>query len=263
MRRTKILLGMLAGGVVLAASHSALAQRAMSASEVTAPPAIVMGKIVGADRKGIEDVEVVLADGEKDVTDRKGRFGFDPVSPGVHDVLVRKIGYVPLRFTLKVAAGDVWDGTITMNRSTQSLPAVVVLDSAKALRNFRPSWLDSFLDRRRAGIGTFFDRVDIENSKVNRVADLLSRVPGITATQGFGGDQLHVSRCSFSGPTKEILYVDGLKAETSYTGRFITLGEYQPNDIWGIEVYRGRGAIPVQYDDPMACLVILFWTRRS
>lgn len=249
--------------LALAGLHPLGAQQVPARVEVTAPPAIVAGRIVGPDKKGLADVEIVLGDTRKEVTDRKGRFEFDPVSPGVHDVFVRKIGFVPLRFRLAVTAGDVWDGTITMDRTVQSLPEVVVLDSAKALRNFRPSWLDAFLDRRRLGFGTFFDRIEIEDSHTSRLVHLLARVPGITATEGFGYDQLHVSRCSaVAGPSKQILFVDGIKMETSYTGRFATLAEYLPDQVWGLEIYRGRGAIPAQYDDPQACLVILMWTNH-
>ncbi len=262
-RRPWMICAVAAGLATCVGARPALAQHPATKVGVSAPPAIVVGRIVGPDKKALEDVEIVLADSLKAVTDRKGRFEFDPVPPGRHDVIVRKIGFVPLRFRLAVNAGDVWDGTITMDRTALALPGVVVLDSTKALRNFRPSWLDPFLDRRRLGFGTFLDRVEIENAREARVARLLTRSPGIAVTEEMGYDQLNVSRCGVStGASKGVLFVDGIKMETTFTGRFRVLGEYQPDQLWGVEIYRGRGSIPAQYDDPQACLIILLWTNR-
>lgn len=253
----------LLGAALVAATVPLAAQQAPGHAEIVAPPAVVIGRIVGPDKKALEDVELVLADSLRDVTDRKGRFEFDPVPAGTHDVVVRKIGYVPIRFRLRVVAGDVWDGTITMDRTTQTLPQVVVLDSTRALRNFRPSWLDPFLERRRLGFGTFLDRVEIEQSREPRVARLIARAPGITVFEAMRYDELHVSRCGAgAGASKAILFVDGIKMEATYNGRFTVLAEYHPDQLGAVEIYRGRGAIPPQYDDPQACLIILLWTNR-
>jgi len=245
-------------------SSTATAQRAQPNPSIVAPPAIVMGKITGPDKKGIEEAEVLLGDAPPAHTDRKGRFEFDPVRPGMHDILVRKIGYVPVRFRVAVTAGDIWDGTIAMERSAQALAEVVVLDSAKALRNYRPLWIDGFVERRRAGLGTFLDRVDIENAQAFNTAKLIATAPGIMARAASGWDELNVSRCGngFGTASKAIVYVDGFKTETSTTGRFVTFHDYSPERLAAIEVYKGRGVIPSEYDDPQACLVVLLWTNR-
>lgn len=231
-------------------------------AEITAHPAIVAGRILGADKKGIDVADVLLDDSVRAVTDRKGYFEIDPVPAGVHDVLVRKMGFVPLRFRVAVTAGDLWEGTISMDRTAQALPAVVVLESSKALKNHRPRWIDAFVDRRRVGFGTFLDRVDIENAHAARTATLIARAPGVATYQGFGYDELRTARCGSGSTSKAIIYVDGNKMETSVNGRFLILGDYAPSTLWGIEVFRGRGSIPPQYDDPQACLVILLWTNR-
>jgi hypothetical protein len=151
-----------------------------------------------------------------------------------------------------------------MDRSAQSLPAVMVLDSAQALRNFRPRWLDGFVDRRRMGLGTFLDRVEIEQARAVRTSYLIARAAGIGASEGFGYDVLDVSRCraGMGGGSKAIIFVDGLKTETSTNGRFLSLGTVPPEILLGVEIYRGQGSIPPQYADPEACLVVLLWTRH-
>lgn len=247
-----------AGGMASAVG----AQQPVPKAEITAHPAIVAGRLLAPDKKGIEDAEVLLGDSVRAVTDRKGYFEIDPVPAGVHDVLVRKMGFVPLRFRVAVTAGDLWEGTIRMDRTAQALPAVVVLESSKALKNHRPRWIDGFVDRRRVGLGTFLDRVDIENAHAARTANLIALAPGLTTYQGFGYDELHTARCGASTTSKAIIFVDGIKMETSYNGRFVSLADYIPSTLWGIEVFRGRGSIPPQYDDPQACLVILLWTNR-
>jgi hypothetical protein len=240
------------------------AQQPAPRSDIGAHPAIVQGRILGPDKKAIEGAEILIGDSLSDVTDRRGRFELDPVAPGVHDVLVRKLGLVPLRFRIAVTAGDIWDGTITMDRSAQTLPAVMVLDSARALKNFRPRWIDGFVDRRRMGLGTFLDRVDIERLHAVRTAYLIGRAAGIGVREGFGYDILDVSRCGagMGGGGKAIVFVDGLKTETSTNGRFMSLAEVPPEILLGVEIYRGQGSVPPQYSDPQACLVILLWTRH-
>jgi hypothetical protein len=247
---------------VFAVSHPAAAQQPNAKGAYTAHPAIVSGRIVGPDKKGIEDVEVLLGDSLSALTDRKGYFEIDPVDPGVHDVLVRKMGLVPLRFRVAVTAGDLWDGTITMNQATQSLPAVVVLDSTKSLKNFRPQWIDGFVERRRIGLGTFFDRLDIEHARQVHTASLIALAPGIQTRPGFGYDEINASRCGVGSGQKAILIVDGLKTESSTNGRFYFLDTFPPETLWGIEIFRGHGTIPPQWEDPQACLVILLWTRH-
>ncbi|MBA4071231.1 MAG: hypothetical protein C0497_05245 [Gemmatimonas sp.] len=257
-------LGVAAGACVALSplARPADAQKVPTRAEIAAPPAMVTGKVLGPDEKALEDAEVLLGDTLKNATDRKGRFAFDPVAPGVHEVLVRKIGFVPIRFRLAVTAGDLWEGTITMDRAAQALPEVVVIESSKVMKNFRPTWLDGFLDRRRMGLGSYFDRVDIENSHIRRLAYLLARVPGITVREGPGYDQVTTRRCDAGlAQAKSVLWVDGLKVETSYTGRFHILSEYLPEQVWAVEVYRGRSSVPSRFDDAQACLTILLWTN--
>jgi hypothetical protein len=230
---------------------------------IVAPPAIVQGRILGPDKKALEDAEVLYGEARSMFTDRRGRFMFDPAPAGVHDVLVRKIGYIPVRFRVAVTPGDVWEGTITMQRAAQALPEVVVLDSA-AFKNFRPSWLTGFLERRRAGMGTFLDRVDIENSRLATTGRLVATSPGITAHARMGWDELNVNRCGhgFGTSSTGIVYVDGFKTETSATGRFVTLRDYPPERLWAVEIFKGRDTFPPGFHDPNACLLILLWTNR-
>lgn len=230
---------------------------------IVAPPAIVLGRILGADKKALEDVEVLYGEERRTFTDHRGRFTFDPAAAGVHDVLVRKIGYIPVRFRVAVTPGDVWDGTITMERTAQSLPEVVVLAST-AFKNFRPRWLDEFLQRRNAGMGTFLDRIDIENSQLTTTGRLVAISPGIIARSQPGWDELNVNRCGsgFGTNSTGVIYVDGFKTETSMTGRFVTLRDYPPDRLWAVEIYKGRDTFPANFYEPNACLLVLLWTNR-
>jgi hypothetical protein len=251
--------------VLLAAALPAAPLAAQDApkAEVVAPPAVVMGRIIGSDKKALEDVEVLLGDELRRLTDRRGRFAFDPAPAGVRDVLVRKIGYIPVRFRVAVTQGDIWDGTITMERTAQSLPEVIVLDST-TLRNYRPQWIDGFLERRRAGLGTFLDRAEIENSRLGTTARLVATSPGIFTRSGSGWDELNVNRCGsgFGTNSTGVVFVDGVRTETSRTGRFRTFYDYPPNRIRALEIYKGRNTLPAGFYDPDACLVVLIWTHR-
>lgn len=257
--RRSLLVSLIAVGAL---ADSLLAQEPARQPAV-APPAIVQGRILGPDKKAIEDVEVLYGETRSVLTDRRGRFTFDPAPAGVHDVLVRKIGYAPVRFRVAVTPGDVWDGTINMERSAQSLPEVVVLDST-ALRNFRPRWLTGFLERRSAGMGTFLDRIDIENSRLTTTGRLVAISPGIIARNAMGWDELNVNRCGngFGTYSTGVVYVDGFKTETSVSGRFTTFRDYPPERLWAVEIFKGRDTFPANFYDPNACLLVLLWTNR-
>jgi len=265
MRSARTLNRLVAVCIAVGAAGTALpAQQPGAKPELLPPPAMVLGKITGPDKHALEEAEVTIGSALRTFTDRKGRFEFDPVAAGVYDVLVRKIGFVPVRFRVAVTAGDVWEGTIAMERTAQTLAEVVVLDSAKALRNFRPRWLDGFMDRRRAGLGTFLDRVDIENARALSTVHLLAAATGVIPRSSMGYDELSVNRCGagFGSYSKGIVYVDGIKTEVSTSGRFLTFRDYPPERLWAVEIFKGRGTIPPAYDDPAACLVVLLWTSR-
>jgi hypothetical protein len=224
----------------------------------------VTGKIVGPDKKPILEAEVLLDDSLRTLTDKKGYFEFDPTAQGMHDVLVRKIGYVPVRFRVAVTAGDLWEGTIPLERTAQALPQVVVLDSTKTLTNHRPGWIEGFLDRSRMGNGVFFDQVDIENAHEVTPVQLMLRIPGISSTTQHGLEILRVSRCDgpFGMNNKGVVWIDGIRSDVSTTGRLESLNDYPMSAVAAVEVYRGINEIPGQYYEPSACFVVLLWTRR-
>lgn len=257
--RRSLLLSLLAVGAVA----NSLAAQEQAKPSIVAPPAIVQGRILGPDKKALEDAEVLYGEERSVFTDRRGRFTFDPAPAGVHDVLVRKVGYVPVRFRVAVTPGDVWDGTINMERTAQSLPQVVVLDSA-AFKNFRPRWLTGFLERRSAGLGTFLDRIDIENSRFTTTGRLVAISPGIIARNAMGWDELNVNRCGsgFGTNSTGVIFVDGVKTETSTNGRFVSFRDYPPERLWAVEIYKGRNSFPNGYYEPNACLLVLLWTNR-
>jgi hypothetical protein len=257
--RRSLLLSLLAAGALA----DFLAAQEQAKPPMVAPPAIVTGRILGPDKKALEDVEVLFGDEGRTMTDSRGRFRFYPAPAGVRDMLVRKIGYIPVRFRVAVTPGDVWDGTITMQQTAQSLPEVVVLGDG-ALKNYRPRWIDGFLERRQAGLGTFLDRIDIENSRLTSTGRLVALSPGILARSQSGWDELTVNRCGsgFGTHSTGVVFVDGVKTETSATGRFVSFRDYPPERLWAVEIYKGRNTFPTGYYEPGACLLVLLWTNR-
>lgn len=228
----------------------------------TAPPAVVTGRILGPDKKPMEEVEVLLGGHIRTLTDKKGNFEFDPVDDGDHEVLVRRVGFAPVRFRVTVKTGDIWDGTIYMQAAAQSLPEVIVIEPGKVLKNFRPRWIDGFVERRRMGAGTFLDRLEIEKLHALSTARLLTVSPGVYTRQGMGFDEVTVNRCGRGANSKGVIFVDGIKMEESGSGRFQVLQDYPPENLQAVEIFKGHSATPPQYDDPATCFVVLLWTTR-
>src|SRR5690606_18296194 len=117
---------------------------------------------------------------------------------------------------------------------------------------------NGFFERRGSGFGTFMTRQEIVAMRPRFMSDVLRRVAGINLVNSpYGGS----SRASMRG-AKTLAscpiqyYVDG-----AMTGMF-NIDEVRPEDVEGLEIYRGAATIPPSFNKGSAmCGVIVIWTR--
>lgn len=248
-----------------------------------------VGAVQGVVREGNAGTPVgnatvlAIGDGEQHsaTSDSEGRFTFDEMPAGEYELVVSHPAFRELESALTVEGGG-----RTTHVSISLLRDAIALDPVEIEVDRRPTWgvLAGVYDRReqmeQLGIGTFFDRNDIEQSGTNRIASLVARIPGarVRASRP-GAMEIRVHRTNDCHPA---FYLDGMPYRLD--------GIDTPSDLGGeeqdaeedefvetiddvislhliemIEVFRGGSELPIEYggERALACGVIAVWTRRG
>lgn len=203
-------------------------------------------------------VEVVIVGSERrTLTDASGRYVLNMLPDGRRQVLFRSVGFRPVQEWVVLGRVDtVWANPMLVAQTVR-LDPLVVTASPKAPRGIG---VEAFEERRRLGVGHFYDSTELRRFDHYKVADFLQRVPGSARRAGPAGEQCPAA-----------IYVDGtyMGGGGAPTG---TQATEQPRlkeivemvQVVAIEVYRSAAAVPVEYGGTRgACGVVLIWTRRG
>jgi hypothetical protein len=179
-----------------------------------------------------------------------------------YTVSVEHIGYATVSLgPVQLAADQVSDLVLRLAVEVIPLNPINVEIDASVRKLERAG----FYDRRRLGLGNFFDRKDIEARPARSASDVLRRVAGIRlVTQGYFTDVQSRGVGSF-GSCRPAMYIDGtLVSGPRRSVTSLNLEDLQAQDLEAIEVYAGGSTVPPQYTagGNSMCGVILFWTRK-
>lgn len=205
------------------------------------------------------------------VTDAQGGFQYPIRRPGTYRLRVTRVGYAVVTTPdLVTGANSYLNVEVRLKSDAVLLAPVAVV--ARSSSNPSPV-LDNFHARMRSGFGTFFTREDIQRLRPTYLSDLVTRVPGLwVSTSGRGTERQIYSGRNAGGVARDCpaqIYVDGrlMNPRVSGGGDVVgmTLDEaVHPNDVEGIEIYRGLATVPAEFLTPDArCAVIAVWTRRG
>jgi hypothetical protein len=192
-------------------------------------------------------------------TDTLGRFSLALPHGGRYLVEVTAAGYGAfIRQEVDVGPAETVTLEIRLGRD------VIPLEPLRVFARTTDPRLAGFHERRLSGaFGRFLTRQDVERSSPPRATELLRGVAGITLTPvrrgraAQTGNLLRI-RGGF-GLCEPALYIDGHRVRQSPES---TLDDVlNPQDIEGVEIYSTGSTAPIQFYDPSACGVILFWTR--
>ena len=193
-------------------------------------------------------------------TGEDGRFAFAGLRAGVFAVEARQIGYLPERAAFELDAGE--SAEITFSLGPQATPlAEVVVEGVPLVH---PSMVE-FFRRKAQGHGHFITRDDIEREQPMLLSDLLDQVPGVRLECRHAREcwiEMGRSQPSLVGrPVCHVQYfVDGVRYGTA--AEEVDINSFRPEDIEGIEVYRGASGVPSRYTGRDArCGVVLIWMR--
>lgn len=230
----------------LASASAAVAQRPQTT--------VVRGIVVErGSRAPIEGVEVVLKGLQEDrrLTDGEGSFVYAIVPQGTYLLRLSHIAYQAVEDTLVVPAES------TMELDIRLVPTAIELDPIIVAAAYSTGGkMRAFYERRRTGQGAYIARADVEEQNPSFVTDMLRRVPGLRLVPRSGSGLTLGYQVVMRGNCRPAIFIDGILA----TGGGTTLDEmFRPDDIEGIEIYRGPQT-PAAFLRNQ-CGSILIWTR--
>lgn len=216
-------------------------------------------------------VIVEIGDRLRTVADTLGTFVLDDVSPGNHQLIIRRTGYVTRTVDVDMNAAGFVSLTLALQPTTVELaPLSVEAESVEA-----PRHLAGFERRRRMGTGHHLTREEFERWNPSQVSDILRHVPSVRVRPnpryGFDGDSRRfivetrrggeIGYGRPEGPECPVLYfLDGVAAGSGQnTDIDYFLSVYQ---VDAVETYVGA-QVPIAFQQPgSACGVVAFWTRQ-
>lgn len=179
-------------------------------------------------------------------TDASGVFAFPALAPLTYTIRITALGYREVADTVRIVSGEEPFAEITLAPEALDLAPVTVNVEAR-----RSQALREFDDRRATGVGTFFNRQEIDAQNVARVSDLLRRVSGLSIEMDGRGNQ----RMRYRGRCQPSLYLDGVAAGNDLNLDVVL----RPDHIEAMELHSNATA-PAKYAHE-ACAVLLIWTR--
>lgn len=243
------MLNLLPAGSLVSARVLRLADSAQ-----TAPRGGVVVRSTGAP---IPSARVEVARDTSDIrSGDDGQFAFAATTPSTGEMRVVGVGFRPMRSLLDTAARTV---VVTLDALGARELAAVTVEGQRA-RSEAPA---EFEQRQAAGFGRFITRDDIVRRNPIQLFHMIDGVPGLLVDQS-SGRVTNTRGASMRGTCEPLYFVDGARLDAGQGTSQGPLTFFQPEDIAGIEVYRGVAELPQQYGGTSgACGAILIWTRRG
>lgn len=246
-----------AGIVITSFSFSPTSARTIASADSTLADSLtrkltgnatVSGIVRSSTGQPLPEVTVSVVDAAPSTrTDEQGHFTLAGLPAGTQQLEGRRLGYLVgmARVSLRDRA------TVTQNLE---LSRIVALDSVRIVA--QRTRFEQYQKRvRQSGTSSaFISAEQIEKQRPFELSDLL-RMQGFRI-EGSGLDaQVLTSRGDRSfqlGPCVTNVVIDGIEHQS--------INLVPPGDVGAIEIYRGNGGAPVQYDS--TCGLVLIWTKR-
>jgi len=192
-------------------------------------------------------------------TGENGAFDLAGLDAGKHVVEARLVGFQPVQATVTLAPGQSAQIGFSLAPLATPLPEITVKADPEM-----SGQMAEFYQRRSEGHGYFITRQDLERLHPLRLSDALYEVPGVRVECKDHLCSLNMGRVQPSLIGKQVChvqyFVDGVRYGTP--DEEVNIDEFRPDDIEGIEVYRGQAGVPARYTGrDVRCGVVLLWIR--
>jgi hypothetical protein len=219
--------------------------------------AVLVGTVHGTNGKPLPAAQVMLL-GTRLITrtNEDGKFRLTGLPAGTQSVEVREIGYGPRRFAVDLLPAKETRLAAVLDERATVLKAIEV--TARKGSN-----LPGFESRRKMGMGTYLTETDIKERQPIAFTDIFRGLPGVQVMWDGSEYLIQMSRASNTGMQCPVQwYIDGAPFMASGSDMDAVL---QPDQIVGIEVYKGPSETPPQFQgaDGGNCGTIVVWTKRG
>jgi hypothetical protein len=212
-------------------------------------------------------------------TGATGDFLLGGIGAGRTTVLVRAIGFRPLRAEVLLSGVDTLDVDIRLTPLAHQLATLEVVGTRPRSVSGR---MEDFERRRRMGFGRFYTRADLAKLETESMVNVLRRTAGVRlvllpfscgngfaiATNRRANVPMTPAMNCDRGPPNEAcyldIYIDGANVWRWGDGPPLDIEQFTVRDYQAIEVYRGRSELPIEYSraEP-ACGAVMMWTRTG
>lgn len=221
--------------------------------EVESPHVVVSGRVLEEGTNlPLAAASVRIGPVPEQLTDEDGRFRFDLLPPGLHDVTVEHIGFSTVHDTVVTEVGTSLDVNVRLSTRAVPLEPIEVLVRSQVLERA------GFYERQARGLGSFITRQEIESRPTVNSSDFLRRVAGVRLVRGRFGNWIAIGRgnCPFR------FFIDGNRITQGFS-----IDELPPHWLEGLEIYVGSSQVPSRFTaSPLEansrCGVIVIWTRN-
>lgn len=237
--------------------------------------ASIIGLVTDRDKAPIRDAGVLI---ERipavTKTDSSGHFRFRSLPPGVHRVVVRRLGYAPASVEIALKNQETVSVQVQLTQRAQPLPEVPVEGSTTLGSRF-----SDFERRRSSGVGQFLTLEDLAAERSKPLGDALVRLRGVylmrsataaclTSTRGAqsvsnmasgycGNQSVNGAYCPVA------VFMNGHPAYTGHSDEMFNLNSMRADDVAGVEYYSGAGTLPREFGAPRGtCGALVIWTKR-
>ncbi|HET7229327.1 MAG TPA: carboxypeptidase regulatory-like domain-containing protein [Longimicrobium sp.] len=196
-------------------------------------------------------------------SDGDGFVAFELRQPGTYRVRTSMAGYttrnsqalqIDIRQTVQV----------DIPLSTGLANGEVALDSLTVIGRSQPARRtdlerEGFYDREKMGFGRFMTAADIERRMAVQTTEIFRAIPGVTLIPtGSSRYRLAVTRSGTNCSPSIILDNMPVNATDELDDMV------KPQDISGVEVYRGASEVPAQFmASRNSCGLVVIWTKRG
>jgi hypothetical protein len=233
----------------------------------------VLTGTVRADSTGapIPGVEIVVeGTAFRATTGPNGRYVIGGLAPGNRTVLFRSVGYHPVRTPVLLVQADTTFANALMVPGEVVLPPIEVRATPDAPRGIG---LEGLQERKRLGMGRFYEAEELRKSEHLGLNDLLRRKGGVLIeSRRYEGRNIWVA---FHPHRRDAFGVPNCVMQIYYNGAPVGRGgnhDPRPEDLRlfdiasleAVEVYRSAAQVPPEYGGATGgCGVILLWSRQK
>jgi len=206
-------------------------------------------------RFALNNAAVSLCDSVGEVVARAasnylGAFRIPAPSPGRYFIRVEAMGYRSKDSEpFELGRGDTT--TVDLSLAPEPIELDPLMVETRRRRIVSSLQERGFYERREQGAGSFLTPEQIRRWPAVSAGDILRHAPFVSSEWSIAGSTVFIHRFGRCRPT---IYVDGNRINSSPDDWV------QPEDIVGVEVYRGSAQIPLEWSSNETCGVILIWT---